>query len=159
MNNEKWVEARNFPNYEVSDLGRIRNAKTEKILKIRQDGKAYNLVSLFQDGKRYCKRLGRLIWQSFNECDCKDTIDHINRIKYDDRLENLRCIPLSENVKRRIGFAKTNVYNITNEMRTIIQMKYDAGEWSTWDITNKYGIPINYVQQVMKRGSWKKYLV
>ena len=40
---EVWVEMWEFPKYEISNLGNVRNAKTEKKLAIRQDGKEYKL--------------------------------------------------------------------------------------------------------------------
>jgi hypothetical protein len=155
---EKWIEAYEFSNYEVSNFGRIRNSKTEKVLKQRQDGKEYKMVSIYNHKKKYTVRVARLIWQSFNNCKCKDTIDHIDRDRGNDFLKNLRCIPYKEQYLNKSKYYIKNKYNLTKSDKKLIQEKYDAGLWSTWDIMKFYDIPINYVQTTMKRGSWKKYL-
>ena len=90
MNNEeKWAEMWEFEDrYEVSDLGNVRNSKTEKVLAIRNEGKDYRMVTIW-NGKVHTKRVGRLIWQSFNKCACKETVEHINQKGNDDRL--IKC--------------------------------------------------------------------
>lgn len=159
MNNEeKWVECWEFPNYEVSSLGNIRNAKTGKVLKKIDDGKKYELITLFYNKKKHTRRVQRLIWESFNQCDCKETIDHIDRIRNNNSIDNLRCIPISEQYKNRNPSKKSNIYHLNDRLKKEIQTRYEAGEWSTWKISRLFSIPINYIQTVMKRGSWKKYL-
>jgi hypothetical protein len=154
---EIWTEMWDYPNYEVSNLGRVRRAKNEKVIKQRQDGNEYKMVSLWSGKKKYTKRVGRLIWQSFNKCDCKETIDHINRDRGDDSLGNLRCITSEEQYKNKSKITEKNKYNLTPEIKALIQRKYTAGEWTTWQIMKMYGIPLNYVRTTMVRGSWEKY--
>jgi hypothetical protein len=155
--NEIWTEMWDFPNYEISNYGRVRNAKTGKVLKIRQDGKEYRMVCLYYDKKAYTKRVGRYVWMSFNNQFCKYSIDHINQNSGDDRLENLRCITMRENYDARKPIKKLNKYNLTNKDKGYIHKSITDGTETTWTIMKKYGIPINYVQQVMKRKSWSKY--
>lgn len=157
-NDELWVESYDFPLYEVSNYGRVRNAKTEQILKLRQDGKEYRMVSIYHNKKKYTVRVGRMIWQGFNKCHCKETIDHIDRDRGNDKITNLRCIPKEEQYKNKSKFYIKNKYALTDKDKKTIQEKFDAGEWTTWEIMKRYNIPINYVQTTMKRKSWKKYL-
>ena len=159
MENEKevWVEMWSFPTYEVSNFGRIRNAKSEKVLKLASDASHYQMVRLFYNKKKYTKRVGRLIWNSFNNCECKDTIDHRDRNKANDRLDNLRCITMAEQFKNRTPKANHNQYNLTPEKKRQIQMEFDSGS-NYHKISKKHNIPYNYIRATMIRGSWKKYL-
>lgn len=155
---EKWIEMFEFPNYEVSDLGNIRNAKTEKLLKVRQDGRQYRQVSIFYNKKKYQKRIGRYVWMSFNKQFCSKTIDHINGDGADDRLSNLRCVSMQENYENRKNYSKKNKYNLTKKDKGYIHESIKDGRETTWSIMKKYGIPLNYLQTTMKRGSWAKYV-
>ena len=155
---EVWVDCYDFSTYEVSNKGRIRHGRTGNVLKLREYGKEYKLVSIYHNKKKYTIRIARQIWQSFHKERCEDTIDHIDRNRANDNLKNLRCITHKQQSEHRKNYYKKNKYALTNCDKKLIQQKYDAGEWSTWDIMKRYQIPINYVQTTMKRGSWKKYL-
>jgi len=153
---ERWVEMWNFPNYEVSNFGRVRNGKTEKVLKLTNDASHYNMVRLFYNKKKYTKRLGRLIWNSFNMCECENTIDHIDMNKANDNLGNLRCITLEEQYKN-IPTKRENPYNLTPQLKGQIQQEFDTGS-NYHQISRRYNIPYNYIRATMIRGSWRKYL-
>ena len=154
---EIWTEMWNFPTYEISNLGNVRRAKTERPVKVRVDGNTYNMVCIFYNKKKYTKRLGKLVWQSFNKCDCKETIDHLDRNRTNDTLGNLRCVSQEINNTNRDKSTQKNRYNLTPEIKALIYRKYTAGEWSTWDIMKKYGIPLSYIGTTLTRGSWRKY--
>lgn len=155
---EKWVECWEFPNYEVSDLGNVRNAKTGKQLKVRQDGREYRMVCLWRNKKGHTKRVGRLVWNSFNNCNCNQTIDHINIDGGDDRLENLRCVSMEDNRNNRKDYSKKNKYNLTKEDKGYIHYSITNGYETTWTIMKLYGTPLNYVSTTIKRGCWAKYI-
>jgi hypothetical protein len=155
---EIWIEMFDFPNYEISNIGNVRNAKTEKKLKVRQDGREYRTVSLFYNKKKYSKRVGRYVWMSFNRQFCSATIDHFNGEAGDDRLENLRCISMEENRAARKKYKKTNKYNLTKQDKGFIHSSITNGSETTWTIMKKYGVPLNYLQTTIKRGRWEKYV-
>jgi hypothetical protein len=157
-NDEKWVECWDFPTYEISNLGNIRNAKTGKQLKVRQDGREYRMVCLWYNGKGHTKRIGRLVWMSFNKQYCSATIDHINIDAGDDRLENLRCVPMEVNRENRKDYSKKNKYNLTKNDKAYIHYSIKNGYETTWTIMKQYGIPLNYISNTIKRGTWSKYL-
>lgn len=155
---EKWVEMYDYPKYEISDMGNVRNAKTEKNLAIIYNGK-YNMVSVFDQGKVHTKRVGRFVYLSHSKEFCKTTVDHINRKSNDDRLENLRCVDMKTQCKNRttrpVG---SNVYNLTDKDKGYIIYSIHMGYNTTWTIMKEFGIPLNYMNLVIKRGSWEKYL-
>lgn len=177
MNNEeKWIEMWEFEDrYEVSNLGNVRNTKTEKLLAIRNEGNAYRMVTIW-NGKVHTKRVGRLIWQSFNKCNCDETVEHINQKGNDDRLENLECISMKKNYENRNEIPRNqNRYNLSSAIKGDIQLgmenniinknKIEMGltellkpSYTSWDVMKRYGVPLNYISTIFKRGSWKKYL-
>lgn len=157
--NEIWVPVYGNPRYEISNYGRVRNFRTKLILATRQDGKQYRMVNLW-DGKVQLKRIARMVWQSFNGCDCGMTIDHINHDPADDRLENLQCISMEDNWARRKEKGQTaikNKYDLTDWDKGYIHRSITGKTETTWTIMKKYGIPINYLQTTIKRGSWAKF--
>ena len=87
--NEIWVPAFGYPNHEVSSLGRVRR-RIDKTLVDGVKSRDGYCESELSKGKRV--RFHRLILQSFDPReDWKDlTVDHINGIRSDNRLENLR---------------------------------------------------------------------
>lgn len=157
MSNELWSECFDFPNYEVSSTGKMRRAKNKREIKIGIDTRGYSIVRIFYNKKKYTKRIARLVWQSFNDCACNMTIDHIDRNKSNNNLENLRCISYSENSRNRNIYGK-NVYKLNEQLKREILSKYRNEKMSLKDIWTRYGIPTNYMGMVIRRGSWDKYL-
>ena len=177
MNNEeKWVDMWEYEDrYEVSNLGNVRNSKTGKLMSIRREGNEYRIVAIW-NGKVHTKRVGRLIWQSFNKCACKETIEHINQKGNDDRLENLECISMKKNFENRNAIPRNqNKYKLTSKIKGHIQLGLEnnvmnknrielgitellSPSHTSWDVMKKYNLPLNYISTIFNRGSWKKYV-
>lgn len=91
-----WKTIERKPNYEVNKVGQIRNKKTGRILKnsIRKDG--YCQVMLGR--KTIPEYIHRLVAEVFipNPKNLPQ-VDHINGIKSDNRVENLRWVDATEN--------------------------------------------------------------
>ena len=161
LEGEEWMEIYGFPNYLISNMGRVKNIRRGNLVKDHDDGDGYRIIGLFYQGRRSVKRLARLVWNTFNNCDCDLTIDHINRDKEDNRLENLRCITLKEqfeNKDNKHDGPKSNKYNLTNEQRAEIAQGLLDGSLTTWKVRGKFGLPMKYTRNVRNRGSWKKYI-
>ena len=86
--------------YEVSDLGNVRNAKTKKILKQRDNGHGYLFVDLWKngDGKQmYIHRLVCLMFVENDDPEHKIQVNHINEDKSNNTVENLEWCTASYN--------------------------------------------------------------
>ena len=94
---EEFIEIEGCPGYAVNILGEVKNVTTRRILKPRIcDG--YLSVNLYTHKKRAYYKIHRLIAIHFiPNPDNKPCIDHINRIRYDNRIENLRWVTNAEN--------------------------------------------------------------
>ena len=104
MEEEIWKPIKDFEGYyEVSNIGRVRSLNykrtgKEKILTNIEDYKGYLEVVLTKNGKRKQFKVHRLVAEAFiPNPENKPCIDHINTIKSDNRVENLRWVTYKEN--------------------------------------------------------------
>ena len=102
---EEWRQVVGFDNYEVSNIGNIRSSRG--VLRPGKDTYGYRQINLYKGGNRYTRKVYRLVMDAFNpNVDNKPQIDHINRVRSDDRLENLRWVTARENVRNSGGFTE-----------------------------------------------------
>src|SRR5437868_8895631 len=106
---ESWRVIPKFPNYSASNLGRIKNNKTEKILKGGMDG-GYCRISIKDINKKISNQsmhvLVAMTWIPNPEN--KPTVNHINKIRHDNRAENLEWLTMREQIKHSLEFDKNN---------------------------------------------------
>jgi hypothetical protein len=95
---EEFKIIKDFENYEISNLGNIRNIKTNKILKNSINSNGYKITSMFKNNKFKKHYIHRLIALTFiPNPDKKKCVDHINNNRLDNDINNLRWVTLSEN--------------------------------------------------------------
>jgi len=93
---EEWRPIVDYPEYEVSNAGNVR--RNGRVLKPSSDSDGYLIVSPCKNNIQTTKKVHRLIAIAFiPNPNNKPQIDHINRIKTDNRVENLRWATYSEN--------------------------------------------------------------
>lgn len=90
---EIWKEIPGFKDYEVSTLGRIKSYKLNKesILCLKKHPRGYLFVHLCGPQGRKKVVIHQCVMEVFGpERPPNTTVDHINRIRSDNRIENLR---------------------------------------------------------------------
>jgi hypothetical protein len=92
----EWRVVNEFENYEVSNDGQVRNIKTQRLLKPKNDN-GYQRVCLMQDSKKIMLCIHRLVASAFLEIP-KDDVDHIDGNKSNNQLSNLRWTTHTENM-------------------------------------------------------------
>lgn len=95
---EDWSIIQEFPNYNISRDGVVRNNKTGHILKSHINKQVgYLQIRLTRDGGKHCYIHRLLALAYIPNPENKEFVDHINRDRLDNRLENLRWATRSEN--------------------------------------------------------------
>lgn len=124
MKNEIWESVEGFNGYyAVSNRGRVKSiARTvnhakngskrirERILKPSSNERGYLTVVLYKNGNRKTYKIHQLIATAFlghTPNGMKSTIDHVNGIKTDNRLENLQIVSHRENIAKGYGAKQT----------------------------------------------------
>ena len=114
--------------YQVSEEGQIRNKQTEYVFQTKVHaacGYVYVCVRLDDDTSR-TKRLHRLIALTFlPNPENKPTVDHINRDRGDNRVENLRWATFREQ--------NLNTKNVRVTCRAVLQLDTSGNVIQRWD--------------------------
>ena len=92
--------------YEVSNLGNVRNKKTKAVLSQEDTGNGYLCVGLQMDKGVYKKtRVHRMVAMAFLEfqrTEERNEVDHINGNKSDNSVDNLRWCTHKENMNNPV---------------------------------------------------------
>ena len=97
-------EIAGFPDYFVYRDGRIRSDKRResRFLKPGKDKDGYHYVILYSDGKKTFKRVHRLVAEAFiPNPDNKPCVDHKDRDRTNNAVENLAWVTSAENDQNR----------------------------------------------------------
>lgn len=104
-NMEEWKEIKDYPNYMVSNMGRVKslnfrgNTGKEHLRKIQKNKYGYLMLFLSKEGKQKGFTIHRLVYEAFvGEIPQGMQVNHINEIKTDNRLENLNLMTPKENI-------------------------------------------------------------
>ena len=89
---EEWKVLVNYPNYSVSNFGNIKNNKKDKLLSPSIHKSGYLTVQLFKNGIRKSLTLHRIIAEGFLGDFESKYIDHIDRNKLNNKIDNLRAV-------------------------------------------------------------------
>ena len=143
-----WKPIEDFPNYEVSDKGEVRNIKKQRLLK--PTGSPYQQVLLYRDGKRKHCLVHRLVLSAFvgdpppgHECLHKDH-DPTNN-----HLSNLMWGTKSLNCSDRPNWVSPTA-KLTDEDKFHILFLRRFG-YRNCEIMLDFNLKRNYVSTLMRR--------
>ena len=105
LSQEEWKTFRDTI-YMVSNLGRVKNVKTNKLLKGKITSSGYREYCLTFNNKKQSFRGHKLTWEVWNGYE-QNIINHINGNKLDNRITNLENVTNKENTLKAIYETKT----------------------------------------------------
>jgi hypothetical protein len=112
---EKWRKIAGFDNYEVSSEGRVRNVKTMRFLKQFPNDNGYLGVILYRNGKSNMRRVHKLVASEFIGESEGRQVDHRDRNKLNNHVDNLRYVPEREN-KQNIASSHGVIFEYLDEL-------------------------------------------
>jgi len=118
---EIWKTIKDFEDYAVSNMGRVKSLKfgKERILKPGRSSSGYLIVILCRNKKQYIKTIHRLVLENFNPIDNMDKFEcnHENGIKTENIYpDNLEWVTSSENMEHAIEVGLINNKGKNNSM-------------------------------------------
>lgn len=147
-----WKIIPHFPAYEAHPSGDIRNAKRKTLMKKFLTDSGYERLTLRNNGKYVSIDVHRLIAMTFIQNPMnKPTVNHINRVKNDNRVENLEWATYSE----QNSHVKKTTYNGDDSGSSVYYPGEKEGEiWkhipdTNYEISN-YGYVFN-----IERGNFR----
>ena len=137
---ETFVEIEGFENYEVSNLGKVRNIKSGRILKPYLNHNGYLKHHLYRHDKQKELFLHRIIAIAFiDNPGKKPQVNHIDENKLNNDLSNLEWCTVKENIihgtrtKRAAEKCSKKVIqldlndNVLNEFESMTQAEQETG--------------------------------
>lgn len=118
---EIWKQIPGYEKYEASDLGRIRSFKFKRIIKTDASQNGYERVIYGKEGTTYHPSISRLVLLAFVGSPLEGReASHLNNIRIDNKLCNLRWETSVENILRKtINNGKR--LNLTDEEKVRIK--------------------------------------
>ena len=91
------MEINGFPDYLIYNDGRVWSKKSNKFLKEFKNDRGYIQIVLSDENKKYTFTAHRLVAEHYiPNLENKPQVDHINRNRSDNRVDNLRWVNIQE---------------------------------------------------------------
>lgn len=98
---EKFVKVKGYEGYEVSNTGKIKSLKTNRLLTPQKNNCGYLYILLTDSNKKVrINLIHRLVFDSFIGIDDGLEINHLDEDKENNRLDNLELITHEDNLKK-----------------------------------------------------------
>ncbi len=152
---ERWLPVVDWPDYEVSDQGRMRRAaggqgaRKGKILSRHISNKGYDLVRLYSGARQATFLVHRLEMLAFVGPDPdRPCVNHKNSVRADNRLENLEWCTYSENAY--LTFAAGRGHAILNPYQ-VIAIQGTRGLIGPQEWSRRLGVKVATIKKARQR--------
>lgn len=161
---ETWKPIKGYPEYLISDMGRVKSAKFNKarILKSHKTN-GYPRVRLTLNGVQKDFSVHRLLLTAFRRDPLPDEQgSHLNGIRHDNRLENLQWESKVANNARRIEHGtlacgeKHGAAKLTADQVIAIRAEYVPRVVTQEFLSKKYGIHRSMIGYIVNGKKWRR---
>ena len=168
VDGEDWRVIKDFPDYAVSNLGRVCNLKTGVVLSPTENTQGYLKVSLYRDRKLKTHVVHRLVAEAFisRPDKLRDYVNHKDGNKKNNSKENLEWVLPVENTKHAIDTGLMDVNRgeqshlaklddrVVHEICR--RLKNGESQMSIWrSIKDTYKVSVRAIGFIKQGQTWK----
>jgi hypothetical protein len=163
---EVWKDIKDFEGlYQVSNLGNVKRLVSERVFEERlicrnMDRYGYIKRSLNKKGIQKSFTEHRLVAVAFIENpENKITVNHINGIKTDNRVENLEWNTNLENKQHAVNSGLTNLKGVNHPKcklseKQVLEIREIGFSQTRTSLSKKYGVSRNNILGIIKGKNW-----
>ncbi len=159
---EYWKDIDCVGYYQVSNLGRVKSTRWNRILTPTIAAGGYYYVGISINGKGVLKRVHRIVGRTFiPNPENKRTINHIDGNKLNNNVENLEWCTHKENLEHacKMGLVPRGEDRPTAIliMEQVLEIRevYKKGRTTHKKLAKEYGISPTQIARILKRTHWK----
>lgn len=153
MKKEIWKDIEGYPNYQISNYGRVYSRNRGKMLSLGRHAQGYLLVQLHKQGVGVHFYVHRLVARAFiNNPLNKPEINHINSKKDDNSSDNLEWVTRQENTNHASA-NNLGAYRLTKP--DVIDIIRESKNSSLQELANKYGVTKSHISNILKGKRWR----
>jgi len=161
---EEWKEIEGYSGvYQVSNLGRVRNAVNGKVLKLMGNGTGYLYVGLYADGRRKNHYVHRLVALAYlHNREGKPCVNHIDSFRSNNVVSNLEWCSYSENTLHgyssgglsRVGIKNPQAKLDDEKVATIKKIKSSEEGLSIANIAKMFSVSPSTISDILNGRTW-----
>lgn len=161
---EEWITIKGYKNYKISNLGRVKNIRTGRVLKSFTGFHGYKHVNLSECGGRKQWRIHRLVMLTFTAQPIgKNSINHIDGDKTNNILSNLEWCTDKENSRHAVNTGlhkgkcgEENSHSLLKKTDVLrIKNLYETKNYTQQKIANEFDISQTHVSNIVSGKRWK----
>lgn len=155
----------NFPDYQITRNGRVWSNFRRRWLRLKLNSDSYYILTARKDNRRVYLRVHRLVLETYvGPCPKGMECRHLNGIRTDNRLENLRWGTRSENIQDskqhgtyngggQLGEKNKNA-KLTKDKVRVIRYLRNVAKFSLKDIAWQFDVSVSAISEICSGRNW-----